>query len=221
MQAVLFDLDGTLVDTAPDFVLASNELRAQQQLPLLPAETVAAQVSNGALAVTKVTFDIDQQHQDFERHRQALLAAYQKHLGSSSLLYPGLQPLLDALAVQAIPWGVVTNKPVLYAEPLMQALGLHTRCATLVCPDHVTQRKPDPEGLLMAARQLGIDAQRCIYVGDHHRDIEAGKAANMHTVAVNYGYLAGDDDASDWRADTVVQTPQELTTIILQLLAAG
>ena len=218
MQAVLFDLDGTLVDTAPDFILAANELRASYGKPALPAATIAAQVSNGALAVTRVTFEVTDAHANFANYRQALLDTYQKYLGSSAILYAGLQELLTGLQQRAIPWGVVTNKPLLYAEPLMHTLGLHTHCAALVCPDHVAQRKPDPEGLLLAARQIGVAAAQCIYVGDHLRDIDAGKAANMHTVAVNYGYLGDGDDASLWAADCVAQTPPELTDKVLQLL---
>ena len=218
MQAVLFDLDGTLVDTAPDFILAANELRANLGKPALPAATIAAQVSNGALAVTAVTFEVTDTHANFANYRQALLDSYQKYLGSAAVLYAGLPELLATLQRRAIPWGVVTNKPLLYAEPLMRALGLHSHCAALVCPDHVAQRKPDPEGLLLAARQIGVAAAQCIYVGDHLRDIDAGKAANMHTVAVNYGYLGEGDDANQWAADCVAQTPPELANKILQLL---
>jgi len=218
MQAVLFDLDGTLVDTAPDFVLAANKLRQQLGKAPLPAAIIAAQVTNGAIAVAKLAFDADEHHADFENYRQALLDSYQQHLGAASAPYDGLLNLLQTLEERGIAWGVVTNKPVFFAHSLMETLGIRERCATLICPDHVKQPKPAPEGLVLAAKELGIEASRCIYVGDHLRDIEAGNAASMSTIAVSYGYLAPDDDANLWLADYVVQTPGELCERILHLI---
>ncbi|MGB5325999.1 MAG: HAD-IA family hydrolase [Pseudomonadales bacterium] len=215
-MAVLFDLDGTLVDTAPDFILAANELRAALGWPPLPGATIAAQVSNGALAVTRVTYAIDAGHPSFEQRRQNLLDAYEKHLGAASMLYAGLDVMLAQLDVKGIPWGVVTNKPLRYAAPLMDRLALSTNCATLVCPDHVAERKPHPEGLLLAAKQMGMAAEDCIYAGDHLRDIEAGRAANMHTIAAAFGYIAPDDDPLRWEADAIAETSVALCEIVLQ-----
>ncbi|MBT8151084.1 MAG: HAD hydrolase-like protein, partial [Gammaproteobacteria bacterium] len=143
---VLFDLDGTLVDTAPDFIRAANELRNQHGFVTLAPETIAEQVSNGAIAVTRVTFGIDEQHAQFDARRQELLDSYEKHLGAAAVLYPGLDELLAQFEQQAIPWGVVTNKPERYAQPLLERLALDQRCSVLVCPDHLVDRKPHPEG---------------------------------------------------------------------------
>lgn len=214
-RAVLFDLDGTLVDTAADFVRAANALRAARGWQALPVERIAEQVSNGALAVTSVTFDIDEHHDEFAARRQELLDAYEQHLGAGALLYPTLENLLSQLQSMGVPWGIVTNKPVQYAAPLIEKLGIAEFCGSLVCPDHVTERKPHPEGLLLAAEQLGTAPEQCIYAGDHLRDIEAGRAAGMHTVAAAFGYLAPGDQASSWHADASADTPEALSRFIL------
>ena len=139
-------------------------------------------------------------------------------LGKNSCIYPGLETFLRSLAGSATRWGIVTNKPVQFAEPLVKQLNMLDLCATLICPDHVTHKKPHPEPLLLAAHQLSLDSEEIVYVGDHRRDIEAGEAASMRTVAVSYGYLADGDDAASWQADHLVHQSNELVELLGSLI---
>jgi phosphoglycolate phosphatase len=218
IKAVLFDLDGTLVDTAPDFVVAANALRHQLKLPPLADKFISAQVSNGSIAVTEVASEVARDNAQFKPLQQTLLNHYASVLGQHAVVYSGLTTLLEQLAARQLHWGIVTNKPLQYAQPLLKKLALH-QSTTLICPDHVSAAKPSPEGLLLAAQQCEASAQQCIYVGDHQRDIEAGKAANMTTIAVGYGYLSSNDDPTLWQADYYCQTPLALCTLIDKLTA--
>jgi len=216
IKAILFDLDGTLVDTAPDFVIAGNALRQDYKLPPLDPTQIAMHVSNGAAAVTQRCMEIGQDHPEFEIMRDQLLERYEQCLGKQSAVYPALLPYL--LNLTDATWGVVTNKPVRYAEPLIQQLNIYEQCAVLVCPDHVTHKKPDPEGLHLAAQQLSLANEQIVYVGDHRRDIDAGKAAGMPTVAVGYGYLLEDDNPEMWGADYYAHTDADLTRTLKSLI---
>ncbi len=217
-QLALFDLDGTLVDTAPDFVLAANALRAQHQLPPLPAETISRVVSNGSLAVTEVALDSHRDDSNFETQRQALLEHYARFLGERSTIYPTLDLTLKKLEATNIPWGIVTNKPVAYAKPLLDKLELTTpgRCAALVCPDHVSRAKPDPEGIHNVCNALGVSSRHCVYIGDHLRDIEAARNADAISVAVGYGYLNGENPL-EWNADHFAESPEQLSSLLAEL----
>ena len=219
-KLVLFDLDGTLVDTAPDFVLAANALRRDKSLAPLPAETISRVVSNGSIAVTEVALETTREHEDFEDQRQALLKHYSSFLGSQSEIYPTLNSTLQQLESACKPWGIVTNKPIAYADPLLHTLGLtiNQRCSALICPDHVKQPKPDPEGIFKACEQTGFETSDCIFVGDHLRDIEAAKLAGANSIAVSYGYLAINDNPHEWGADHIVERPEELSELLLDLL---
>lgn len=221
MQAklALFDLDGTLVDTAPDFVLAANKLRSDQDLQPLPAEKIAKVVSNGSIAVTEIAMEITRGTDKFEILRTTLLEYYADFLGSDSKIYPTLYDTLYELEQRAIPWGVVTNKPVAYAKPLLDILGLSSQlnCRALICPEHVTTPKPDPEGILKVCTQLNVNATQCVYVGDHLRDIQAAQNANAVSVAATYGYLAKDENPLDWKADHSVETPRQLSELLKTL----
>lgn len=223
MQAklALFDLDGTLVDTAPDFVLAANKLRSDQSLQPLPVDTIAEVVSNGSIAVTEIALETTRKTGDFETHRKTLLKYYANFLGTDSKIYPTLYDTLQELEKRAIPWGIVTNKPVAYAKPLLDILGLSSQlnCTALICPEHVNIPKPDPEGILKVCSQLNINARQCVYVGDHLRDIEAAQNANAVSVAATYGYLAKDENPLNWKADHSVETPNQLSDLIQNLFA--
>lgn len=227
-KAVLFDLDGTLVDTAPDFVLAANALRAAHQLKPIAAETISPVVSNGAAAVTLAAID-ENQYPDlhrkigFEALRQQLLAHYNDALGKSSVIYPGLNETLLALEKNDIPWGVVTNKPVLYAKPLLEKLNLATRCGSLICPEHVERAKPDPAGIFLGIQALqqtnpALTPETCLYVGDHQRDIDAAKNANCISIAVSYGYIESVSEPEQWDADYLVETSAVLAQLLDALL---
>ncbi len=219
LDGVFFDLDGTLVDTAPDFVLAVNLLRKQHHLSPLDTKLIASQVSNGSIALTQLAFDINQSHLEFSALRQQLLDNYKLYLGEKSLVYAGLHQLLSELDSNNVPWGVVTNKPVEYAQPLMEKLALSESCSVLICPEHVANTKPDPEPLLLATKKTGCNPSRSLYVGDHRRDIEAGRAAGMQTIAAGYGYVEPGNSATDWHADHTAQTSAELAQIIRLLLS--
>lgn len=215
-QAVLFDLDGTLIDTAPDFAgVLNRQLVAHGRQPL-PYEAVRSVVSQGARAVVALgfadRFPLDSD--EFEAIRQEFLASYLQHLADETRLFPGMDDLLTRLESRGTPWGIVTNKPSLYTTPLLKALRLDNRCKVAICPDMVTHTKPHPEPMLKAATALGVRPEACIYVGDHRRDIEAGRNAGMPTVAAAWGYILEGETALDWQADHTVDTVFELSRLL-------
>ncbi len=217
LKAVLFDLDGTLVDTADEFIPAVQTLRAEHGLAEMDPDRIRASVSNGARALVKLGLDIDFEAPEFESKRLRLLELYSEVLGTLARPYPGIPPLLDALGERGIGWGVATNKPRAYAEPLMQSLDLQPAMGSLVCPDDVKNRKPHPESLYLNCRELACAPHEAVYVGDHLRDIEAGRSAGMFTVAAAYGYIEADDDPGGWGADALVNCSTELHDLILNL----
>jgi len=218
VKAVLFDLDGTLLDTAPDFVVTLNNLLQRHGKPTLPDSIIRETVSDGARALVTLGFQLQPGDEGFEALRQELLQEYTAHLGAHTTAFPGIPQLLTALQEQQVQWGIVTNKPSLYSEPLMARMALSPAAATLVCPDHVTETKPHPEPLYLACKQLNCTPAEAIYIGDHLRDIEAGRRAGMTTIAAAYGYVHTDDNARDWQADYLAETSQALPEIVLQLL---
>ncbi len=216
LQAVLFDLDGTLIDTAPDFAEVVNQLLANHGKAELPYSAIRENVSKGARALVTLAFDLQEGDEGFEALRQELLDLYSQHLSVETALFPGMHELLLWLEDRNIPWGIVTNKPRLYAEPILADLLISQRCSALVCPDDVTNTKPDPEPMLLACKQIGCQALQTIYIGDHRRDIEAGKNAAMKTIAVNYGYIEANDPAQNWQADFYVDHADEIQALLLQ-----
>lgn len=212
--AVIFDLDGTLVDTADEFVIVVQTLRAEHQLPPLPNERIRASVSNGARALVSLALDLNEDDPEFEGRRLRLLELYGEVLGTTARPYPGIEALLGTLGERGIPWGVSTNKPRAYAEPLMARLDLQPPMGSLVCPDDVQERKPHPEPLWLNCRQLGVAPEQSIYVGDHLRDIQAGQRAGLYTIAARYGYIEPGDDPGRWGADAEVTASSELLTLI-------
>ncbi|MFV1941330.1 N-acetylmuramic acid 6-phosphate phosphatase MupP [Pseudomonas luteola] len=210
IKAVLFDMDGTLLDTAPDFIAVIQSMRADRGLPAVDEKTVRDVVSGGARAMVASAFEVDPLSDEFDPLRLDFLDRYQDHCAIHSHLFEGMEELLADLERARLTWGVVTNKPVRYAEPIMQALGLAKRSAVLICPDHVTHSKPDPEPVLLACKQINIEPQAVIFVGDDRRDIESGRAAGTKTAAVRYGYIHPEDNPAHWGADLVVDHPLEL-----------
>lgn len=217
-STVLFDLDGTLLDTAPDFITCLNAQRRRHGLEALPAATVRRSVSNGARAMVKLGFDLTPEDSDYPRIHSEFLDAYAAHLAVDSCLFPGMESVLAWLEEQGIPWGIVTNKPSRFTLPLLEGLNLASRCAVTVCPDDVVQRKPHPEALLLAGSRLGIDLSRGIYVGDHIRDIQAGRGAGMLTVAARYGYIEEPEELVEWEADIVIDDAQGLLELLQNAL---
>ncbi len=213
-SAVLFDLDGTLIDTAPDFIRCLNELRLSRGLDALPHAHIRRSVSNGARAMIRVGFGLDQDEPGYKELHTAFLDLYEAGVAVETRLFDGIDELLRNLEQRGIPWGIVTNKPIRFAAPLITALDLAERCSTLICPDHVQDRKPHPEALLLACSQIAADPATAIYVGDHERDIEAGRNAGMKTVAVRYGYIEEPDMVDSWQADVIVDTVSDLAKLL-------
>lgn len=199
VKAVLFDLDGTLVDTAPDLAAATNALRRHHSLEPLPFELIRTQVSNGGSALVTLALGLDVEHPDHDAARSRLLDAYAQALAIHSRVFAPLDNWLHGWQQQRRPWGIVTNKPRRYAEPLIEALALSP--GALLCADDLAVKKPAPEPLWEAARRLGVTPEACWYVGDHVRDMEAARAAGMTAVAVGYGYISEGDDYRQWPAD--------------------
>lgn len=220
IQAVLFDLDGTLIDTAADFIRIIQLMCIKYNHNCPTDEEIRSQVSAGARAMVKLMFGeelakVSNEDPKLLAYRQEFLDLYEADICVDSRLFDGLDELLTTLENQGIPWGIVTNKPRYLAQQLLSELNLHTRCSVLVCPDDVKNTKPDPEPMLLASQKLGIASQNCLYIGDHVRDIMAGNAANMRTVAVKFGYIVPDEMIEDWGADYVIDTPKELSEFIL------
>ncbi len=217
-HGVLFDLDGTLIDTAEDFIACLNDIRAEHQLAPLPDSEIRKVVSDGARAMIKLGFNIDEDAADFETKKQRFLTLYLNNIARKSRLFPGLDEVINWCEAQDIPWGIVTNKPRIYSEALLKALQLDERINTLVCPDDVSQTKPNPEPMYKACKEINIPAEQCLYVGDHARDIEAGKRAHMATIAAGYGYVHTQDEAQSWQADWCIQHSEQLLELLQTLL---
>ncbi len=223
MKAVLFDLDGTLIDTAADFIRIIQDMCREENRDIVDAALIRTQVSEGARAMVKLVYPhLDVEDPIFLAHRQRFLDIYGADIAVDTDLFEGMYPLLEALEAKQIPWGIVTNKPRWLSEALLDALNLTERCAVLVCPEDVKKTKPDPEPMYLAASQINIDAKECIYVGDHPRDIDAGRHAGMYTILAAYGYLplAHKDDLTAWKADCIVKDVTELHQVILELVNA-
>jgi len=213
IRAVMFDLDGTLLDTAPDFVAVVNQLLQENARAELPHEVIRAGVSNGSKALVTLAFAIEETHENFQPLRERLLELYTNHIAVFTKPFPGIQDLLDKLAEHDIAWGIATNKPAAYTVPLMEQLNMQPAPAIVICPDHVQQSKPHPESLLMAAEFFHCAPEEIVYVGDHLRDIECGKRAGSITVAAAYGYV-GNEDINSWQADYRVEHAEEIWPII-------
>jgi phosphoglycolate phosphatase len=214
VSVLLLDLDGTLVDTAPDMVASLNALLVEEGRPPVPFERARGEVSNGAAGLLRLGFATGDDDPEFERWRRRFLELYAGRVADESRLFNGFDDVWQVLSELGWRWGVVTNKPAALAAPLLARLALAPDGDCLVGGDSLPERKPHPAPLLHAAERLGCAPETCWYVGDHARDVEAGRAAGMTTVAVSYGYLAAPAEARDWGADHVVDSPSELATTL-------
>jgi phosphoglycolate phosphatase len=213
-EAVIFDLDGTLVDTADDFVPAVQQLRAENNLEPMAPERIRRSVSNGSRALVALALSMPCEDPGFEIQRQRLLALYSQVLGRHARPYPGLRELLQSLEARGIGWGIATNKPSAYTAPLLASLQLAPAPGTVICPDDVAHPKPHPESLERICAALGCHPSRSVYVGDHARDIEAGRRAGAVTVAAAYGYIEEGDSAASWGADHIVDDSLALAALL-------
>jgi N-acetyl-D-muramate 6-phosphate phosphatase len=210
VQAVLFDLDGTLIDSAPDLGAAADALRVAQGLSSLPLSAYRAHAGSGARGMLRVAFDMGPEHPDFERQKLAFFENYTAMMTERTQAFEGVQELLHRLQAGGLFWGVVTNKAQRFTGPLTKAMPLFERAAAIISGDTTPHAKPHPEPLFEAARRMGVAPANCIYVGDDLRDIQAGQAAGMRTVAALYGYLGHGADVNAWLADAQVDSPLDL-----------
>jgi len=216
IQAVLFDLDGTLVDSAPDLAGAADAMRVQRGLASLDYAKYRPLCGSGARGMLQVAFGISPDHADYEALRDEFFANYQACMLDNTYAFDGVPILIAALQAQDLQWGVVTNKSERFALPLTAAMPLFGSAGAIVGGDTTPFSKPHPEPLLEAARRLGVAPELCLYVGDDERDIVAGKAAGMGTVAATYGYLGSASDVGAWQADAQINSPTELLQLLSQ-----
>lgn len=214
VQLVLFDLDGTLADTAPDLGLALNLQREKHGMAALPQATIRPYASHGTPGLLKIGFGLTRDDAAFASMREEYLALYDQVFCSQPALFAGMAQLLDALEAKPLKWGVVTNKPRRFTLPLMQALGLAQRAACIVSGDDCERPKPHPDTLLLAAQQAQISPQHCLYVGDAERDIIAARAADMASVVALYGYLSEADKPDEWGAQHTINAPLKLLALL-------
>lgn len=214
LQAVLFDLDGTLIDSAPDLAGAGNDMRTARGLVPYPLAHFRPMVGSGARGMVGRALDVGPLDDRFAALRDEFLQRYAARMTQHTRVFPDMLAVLDALAVAGVPWGIVTNKATRFSEPLVRSLGLSSRAAALVCGDTTPHAKPHPAPLLEAARRMGTAAAACVYVGDDLRDVQAGRAAGMATIAAAWGYLGAGEPIDSWGADHVVQTPADLLKLL-------
>ncbi|MBX3610906.1 MAG: HAD-IA family hydrolase [Hydrogenophaga sp.] len=210
VRAVLFDLDGTLLDSAPDLGAAAQHLRASQGLAPLPLIRYRAHAGSGARGMLRVAFGITPEAEGYEALRQAFFDAYEVRMLDATRPFGGVDELLARLAESGRGMGVVTNKSERFALPIARALPVFERMQAFVCGDTTPHAKPHPAPLLEAARRMGVEARDCVYVGDDERDIQAGRAAGMRTVAARYGYLGSEANVASWNADAAIDSPLQL-----------
>lgn len=213
-RMVLFDLDGTLVDTAHDLGYALNLLRARHGLHELPHAVIRPYASHGSKGLLSIGFQLTPEDAAFSRMREEYLAIYDQVLARAPVLFDGVEGLLKQLEAQSMVWGVVTNKPRRFTAPLLTSIGLMERAACVVCGDDAIEPKPHPATLLLACEQTNIRPQDCWYIGDAERDIQAGHAAQMKTAVAMYGYLDVTDRPAEWGADAFVSSPEEVLSLI-------
>jgi len=210
IRTVLFDLDGTLLDTAPDLAAALNAVLVENRREPLSFDAIRPVVSHGGIALIALGFELQPSDPEFEPLRQRLLDIYRENLSRHTRPFPGMPELLEELEQRGINWGVVTNKPSWLTEPLLKDLQLYERATCIISGDTLNERKPHPAPMLLACRQAGSDPEQCVYVGDAQRDVEAGNSAQMHTLVALFGYFKDDDKPHEWQADGVIEKPGDL-----------
>jgi 2-phosphoglycolate phosphatase len=215
LRAVIFDLDGTLVDTADEFIPVVQQLRAEHGRDAMDPNRIRASVSHGARALVSLALDMLESEPGFEDKRLRLLELYSQILGTMASPYPGIESLLGRLRERNITWGICTNKPRAYTEPLLEKLNIQPSPGSVVCPDDVTNRKPHPESLYRNCYDLSCAPHEAIYIGDHLRDIEAGRRAGMYTIAAAYGYIEEGDNPLTWGANAQATSSNALQDLIL------
>lgn len=210
IQCVLFDLDGTLLDTAPDLVYAINLLRLERSLPEIPVSMIRSIANLGSKAMLRTAFDIDENHPDMPHLREKFMAHYQQNIANTTRFFPHVDKVLKYLDDRYIPWGIVTNKPGKLTEHLLKTLRFDHRPRCVVSGDTLSRAKPHPEPILHACRTLKLQPASCLYVGDAATDVTASKAAGTRSLVALYGYIHSKDDPFSWNADGYVHEPMEI-----------
>jgi len=214
IEAVLFDLDGTLIDSAPDLGAAVDKMRVDRGMPSLPLLHYRPMAGAGARGMIGLAFGFTPEHPEYDQLKEEFFRNYESCMTERTFAFDGIEAMIQDLVSLKMPWGVVTNKSKRFAEPLTQAMPLFKTAAVVISGDTTPHAKPHPEPLLEAARRMGIEPARCVYVGDDERDIVAGLAANMKTVAATYGYLGLHTDVEKWRAHAQIQSPGALLKLL-------
>ena len=213
-RGVLFDLDGTLADTAPDLGFALNQQRLARGLSELPIAAIRSQASSGARGLLKIGFGIEPGQSGYDAMRDEFLDIYEQNLARGSRIFPGVSTVLDEIERRRLRWGIVTNKAERFTFPLLRALSLIERSGCVICGDTTPHAKPHPAPLLVAAERLGIPARQCIYIGDDERDVQAGHAAGMPVLVARYGYLGSGSPPDQWGADGFIDVPEDLLGVL-------
>ena len=204
--------DGTLLDTSPDFLIATNLLLQRHQKPKITQQQLAPYITNGSAEIIEQVFQVARESESFNALWTELLTLYSEHIADETHYYSGMEEVIKYIENNKLLWGIVTNKPSTYSLPLLEQLNISVNCC--ICPDHVSNAKPSPEGLLLACKQLHIKPSEAIFVGDHKRDIDAAKAANMRCIAAAYGFIMEGDFPSNWGADHLINNPVEIIPIL-------
>lgn len=214
IKAVFFDLDGTLLDSAPDFFHTIHQLTDEYQSPRVDEQAIRATVSDGARALTTLAFGLHTDDMGFSERHHRLLDIYFEHMGQHCVLFPGMPELLNNIHQARLFWGVITNKPSRFTDPILERLSFTHQPNLVLCPDHVSKPKPSPEALLLACKKVGCQPHEAIYIGDHQRDIDCGIAAGSPTIAVSFGYIKPSDDIASWNADYIAHSSEDIWQII-------
>lgn len=214
VDAVLFDLDGTLLDSAPDLGFAANQLRIARGMQPLPSSCYRPFVGTGARGMLRIALDVTPEAEDFDALKEEFFASYEKCMGMHSQLFEDVVPLIQALQARDLPWGIVTNKSERFALPIVSSLSEFVGASVVIAGDTTAYSKPHPEPLWEAARRIKRQPERCIYVGDDERDMQAAHAAGMQSVAATYGYLGSDGKVDGWKPHAVINSPFELTKLL-------
>lgn len=214
IEAMLFDLDGTLLDTAPEFTHCLNLLLAEEGMPAVTEEGVRSTVSYGAKGMVEFGFQIDETNPRFQSLKDRFLALYAKEIGFQTHFFPGIVNLLERLQALTLPWGIVTNKPACFTFPLLEKFSLLSKAGSVVAGDTLNTQKPDPAPLLLACQQLAVSPKNCWYIGDAKTDQEASHRAGMRCVIANYGYIPQSEDPLTWQADHYATTPADIEKLL-------
>ena len=209
-QAVLFDLDGTLIDSAPDLGAAADKMRTERGLPSLPLEHYRPMAGAGARGMLGIAFGMTPEHPEFMAYREEFFVNYENAMTERTVIFDGVPEMIAAIVQAGLPWGVVTNKHERFTHRIVEGMDWLQKAQVVICGDTTPHAKPHPEPLLEACRRMQLDPQDCIYVGDDERDVQAGQAAGMRTVAALYGYLGKDTPAQQWGADAHIDLPLDL-----------